>query len=143
MKNLKIKTLTVSAHIDSLKPIADYVIQASKAANLDKKKTYKLRLAVDEIVTNIITHGYEETGRTGNITISGEMDSNSLKITLEDTAVFFDPREKMSAEEETIDLPLEDRKMGGLGIYLTINGVDEFQYKRVEDHNFNIFTMYY
>lgn len=143
MKNLKIKTLTVSAHIDSLKPIADYVIQASKAANLDKKKTYKLRLAVDEIVTNIITHGYEETGRTGNITISGEMDSNSLKITLEDTAVCFDPREKMSAEEETIDLPLEDRKMGGLGIYLTINGVDEFQYKRVEDHNFNIFTMYY
>jgi anti-sigma regulatory factor (Ser/Thr protein kinase) len=141
MKNLKMKTLTVSANLDSLKPLADYVIQASEAANLDKKKTYKLRLAVDEIATNIITHGYEETGKTGNITISGEIDSNGLKITLEDTAVFFDPREKMSAEVETIDQPLEKRNIGGLGIYLTISGVDEFQYKRVDNRNYNIFTM--
>ncbi|WP_156090628.1 ATP-binding protein [Planktothrix paucivesiculata] len=54
----------------------------------------------------------------------------------------FDPREKLSLEEETLDLPLEERRIGGLGIYLTISGVDEFQYKRVGDRNLNIFIMY-
>ena len=142
MKNVTIKTLTVSANLDSLKPLADYVIQASEAANLDKKKTYKLRLAVDEIATNIITHGYEETDETGDITISGEVNSNSLKITLEDTAIFFDPREKLNTEVEIINQSLEERNIGGLGIYLTISGVDDFQYKRVDNRNFNIFIMY-
>ncbi|MGB3405508.1 MAG: ATP-binding protein [Microcoleaceae cyanobacterium] len=136
------EALTVFANLDALKPLADYVVQASEVAKLDKKQTYKLRLAIDEIATNIITHGYEEAGETGEITISSEINPNHLKIALEDTGEYFDPREKMSLEEETIDLPLKDRKMGGLGIYLTINGVDDFQYKRVKDRNFNVFIMY-
>jgi anti-sigma regulatory factor (Ser/Thr protein kinase) len=134
--------LTVLANLDAIKPLAEYVIKASEAAKLDKKQIYKLRLAVDEIATNIITYGYEEAGKTGNITIAGEIDSNRLKITLEDTAIFFDPREELKQEEETINKPLEDRKIGGLGIYLTISGVDEFQYKRVDNHNLNIFIMH-
>lgn len=136
------ESLTVFADLNALKPLADYVIQSSNLAGLDKKQTYKLRLAVDEIATNIITYGYEQSGKTGDITITSDVDDKSLKITLEDTAVFFDPREKLSLEEETLDLPLEERRIGGLGIYLTISGVDEFQYKRVGDRNLNIFIMY-
>lgn len=134
--------LTVFADLNALKPLADYVIQSSNLAGLDKKQTYKLRLAVDEIATNIITYGYEQSGKTGDITITCELNEQMLKITLEDTAVFFDPREKLSLEEETLDLPLEERRIGGLGIYLTISGVDEFKYKRVGDRNLNIFITY-
>lgn len=134
--------LTIFASLDALKPLADYIIKASETAGLDKKQTYKLRLAVDEIATNIITYGYEEAGKTGDITISADIDEKMLKITLEDTAIFFDPREKLSAEEETLTLPLEERRIGGLGIYLTISGVNEFQYKRVGDCNLNVFIMY-
>jgi serine/threonine-protein kinase RsbW len=136
------ESLTVFADLNALKPLADYVIQSSNLAGLDKKQTYKLRLAVDEIATNIITYGYEQSGKTGDITITCELNEQMLKITLEDTAVFFDPREKLSLEKETLDLPLEERKIGGLGIYLTISGIDEFQYKRVGDRNLNIFIMY-
>ncbi|WRH67812.1 MAG: ATP-binding protein [Planktothrix sp. GU0601_MAG3] len=136
------ENLTVFANLDALKPLADYVIQASGIAGLDKKQTYKLRLAVDEIATNIITYGYEQAGKTGDIIIAADIDEKMLKITLQDTAIFFDPTEKLSSEEQTLNQPLDDRKIGGLGIYLTISGVDEFQYKRMGDRNFNIFIMY-
>jgi len=49
-----IETLTVPAHLDSLKPIAEYVMKVAKMAGLDKKSMYKLRLAVDELATNML-----------------------------------------------------------------------------------------
>ena len=57
------ESLTVSGTLDSLKTIAAYVLSAAENAGLEKKPAYKLRLAVDEIATNIIVHGYEEAGR--------------------------------------------------------------------------------
>ncbi|MEQ8963773.1 MAG: ATP-binding protein, partial [Coleofasciculus sp. C2-GNP5-27] len=63
MTNLE--PLTVSGTLDSLGAIAQYVLQAAQAANLDKKASYNLRLAVDEIATNIIIHGYEDVGLEG------------------------------------------------------------------------------
>ncbi|MGA9380780.1 MAG: ATP-binding protein, partial [Phormidium sp.] len=51
--------LTVPGTLDSLSKISDYVLSAASAAGLDKKASYKLRLAVDEIATNVIVYGYE------------------------------------------------------------------------------------
>ncbi|HEY9797793.1 MAG TPA: ATP-binding protein, partial [Leptolyngbyaceae cyanobacterium] len=59
------KNLTVAGTLDSLDAIAKYVMAVAAATGLDKKTSYNLRLAVDEIATNIIIHGYEEAGREG------------------------------------------------------------------------------
>jgi anti-sigma regulatory factor (Ser/Thr protein kinase) len=48
--------------LDSLKPIRDYVMDATSLAGLNKLFANRLRLAVDEIVTNAIVHGYENRG---------------------------------------------------------------------------------
>ncbi len=133
--------LTVPGVLDSLKSIRDYVTNAADTAGLDKKASYSLSLAVDEVATNIIIHGYEEAGLTGDITIASHITPQNLKIVLEDIGIEYDPTQRDLPSEEDLNLPLEERPIGGLGIMLTLDGVDEFSYERVENHNRNIFIM--
>ncbi|MBD2179764.1 ATP-binding protein [Planktothrix sp. FACHB-1355] len=135
------ESLTVPGNLDSLSAIAQYVMAAADAAGLDKKASYKLRLAVDEVTTNIIIHGYEENHLQGDVYMMADLDDSSLTITVEDTATAFDPFPKLSLEEEKIGLPMEQRPIGGLGVYLAIQGVDKFFYERVGDRNRNTFVV--
>jgi serine/threonine-protein kinase RsbW len=135
-----VDTLTLTATLESLKPIADYVMTAAKSAGLDKKATYRLRLAVDEIATNAIRHGHAEAKQEGIITIYHEIKGGNLKIILEDTGVPYDPRQTPPPDD--LDLPLEERDIGGLGIYLTMYSVDEFHYEYTGNRNRNTFVMY-
>ena len=77
------ETLIVEGSLECLGKIAEYVISAATKAGLEEKASYKLRLAVDEIATNIITHGYEETGLEGKITVQAKIDDESLTIYIE------------------------------------------------------------
>jgi serine/threonine-protein kinase RsbW len=130
--------LSVPGNLDSLSAIANYVLAAAAAAGLDKKSTYNLRLAVDEIATNIISYGYEAAGREGVVDLRADIDDRTLKICLEDTAEAFDPHGKLSVEEERLLVPIEQRPIGGLGVYLAIQSVDRFSYERIGNRNRNI-----
>lgn len=130
--------LTVPGNLDSLDAIAEYVMTAAKKANLDKKAAYKLRLAVDEIATNIIIYGYEEGKRQGLIDLRVDFNEQNLTIFIEDTAPAFNPMEKFPLEAEIVKESLEERPIGRLGLYLAINGVDQFFYERVGDRNRNV-----
>lgn len=131
--------LTVPAELDSLSPIGRYVLDAASAAGLDKKASYRLRLAVDEIATNIIDHGYRESGETGEVVIMADVRDDALTVVLEDTARPFDPRG--AGRPDQIDMQLEDRPIGGLGVFLALQGVDEFEYEHDGKRNRNIFVM--
>ncbi len=131
--------LSVPGTLDSLGAIAEYVKAASAAAGLDKKAAYRLRLAVDEIATNIITHGYAEAGLEGQVDIRAEIDAETLTISIEDIGVAYNPLERETPD--SLELPLEQRGIGGLGVYLVRQNVDEFLYERVGDQNRNIFIM--
>ena len=134
--------LTVPGTLDSLSKISDYVLSAASAAGLDKKASYKLRLAVDEIATNVIVYGYEGWTIQGNLDLQAKIDNSSLTILMEDNAGAFDPTTKFMLEEESINLPIEQRVIGGLGVYLAIQGVDRFMYERIGDRNRNIFVVH-
>jgi serine/threonine-protein kinase RsbW len=133
------KPLTVPGTMDSLGLIREHVRAAAASAGLDRKRAYRLELAVDEIATNIANHGYLEAGRTGDIVVSTRIDAHKLTVTLEDTAVPFDPR--LLKRPEQIELPLAERPIGGLGIFLVMENVDEFRYEFKNGHNRNIFVM--
>jgi serine/threonine-protein kinase RsbW len=133
------KPLTVPGTLDSLGAVAEYVKAASAAAGLSKKAAYRLRLAVDEIATNIITHGYAAAGIEGVVNLQAEIDEKTLTISVEDTGVAYDPRQRETPGD--LDLSLEQREIGGLGLYLVIQNVDEFLYERVGDRNRNTFIM--
>jgi anti-sigma regulatory factor (Ser/Thr protein kinase) len=139
-RNRKImENLTVAGTLDSLDAIAKYVMAVAAATGLDKKTAYNLRLAVDEIATNIIIHGYEEAGREGVLDLQTFVDEQTLTISLKDTGVPYNPNQRLTPDD--LDQPLEQRKIGGLGVYIAIQGVDKFIYERVGDRNHNIFIV--
>jgi phosphoserine phosphatase RsbU/P len=131
--------LTVAGSLESLSIIGAYVAAAANEAELEKKAAYRLRLAVDEIATNSIVHGYQEQGTEGSLTVSADIGADALTIFLEDTARQYDPRQTVLPDD--LDAPIEQRKMGGLGVYLTVQGVDTFLHEYVGDRNRNIFVI--
>ena len=134
--------LIVPGKLDSLEKIGAYIMLAAKNAGLEKARTYKLRLAVDEIATNIINYGYQRAGIEGVISIEADLDEHALTITLDDAAGPFDPTLRPPPPPEYFTQPLEEREIGGWGVYLAIQSVDQFHYHRLQDHNHNIFIMY-
>src|SRR5271157_1050941 len=134
--------LIVPGRLDSLDKIGRYILLAAKNAGLEKSRSYKLRLAVDEIATNIINYGYQRAGLEGLISIEADVDDHALTITLDDTSGYFDPTLRPPPPPEYFTKPLEERAIGGLGVYLAIQSVDQFHYKRLQNHNQNIFIMY-
>lgn len=123
-----LEPLTIPGRSEMLTQLMDYVAWAAAGAGLSEQVSYRLSLAVDEIATNIVLHGYEGAGRYGNLTIWADTDAQRLRIFLEDTGEHFDPRQVPRPAD--LDRPLEERKDGGLGIYLALWGVDEFRYER-------------
>ncbi len=136
------QSLIVPGKLDSLEKIGKYIMQAAENAGLERGRAYRLRLAVDEIATNIINYGYAQAGLDGTITVNAYLDERSLTITLDDTSGHFDPTIKAPPAADAFTQPLEERKNGGWGVYLAIQSVDQFRYQRIDDHNQNIFVMY-
>ncbi len=134
-----LEPLTIPGQPDMLTHLMDYVAFVAAAAGLDEAASYRLSLAVDEIATNIVLHGYEDAGRSGDLTIWAEADEERLVVFLEDTGEPFDPRE--APKPGDLDRPLEERQDGGLGIFLALWGVDEFAYERRDRLNRCVFVV--
>ncbi len=132
------ETLKVPGTINEIEPIIDYAVTAAQEAGLSEHAKHRVRLAVDEIVTNIVMHGYEEAGRSGDLSISAEYDEEQLTIYLEDTGLQYDPR---NTPPPDLASSVEKRPLGGLGIYLALWAVDQFFYEHEQDRNRSILIM--
>jgi serine/threonine-protein kinase RsbW len=127
--------------LDALEPIRKYVEHVAQSAGLDHKATYKLCLAVDEIATNVVLHGYEEAGLNGDLTIGASMENDNLVIQLEDHGKPYDPNFHSVPNAEDLAERLESREIGGLGIYLALDGVDDIEYASTAKANIHRFIV--
>ena len=134
--------LNLPGELGSLEQIRRYTTQAARDAGLEKARAYKLQLAVDEIATNIINYGYQGKGIAGEISIEADLDEHTLTIALGDSSDYFDPTIRPSPPPEYFTQPLEERNIGGWGVYLAIQNVDQFYYYRIQDRNHSIFSMF-
>ncbi len=134
-------TLSVPAELPSLTLIQGLVTKAARQAGLDESAIFRLNLAVEEIVGNIMTHGYAEQGLRGDIRVSTEIDEDRLVVELQDQAIAFDPTERRLPSAQDLARSVEDRVIGGLGIFLALRGIDGFRYERAGGSNRNILEM--
>ncbi|MCX6018304.1 MAG: ATP-binding protein [Chloroflexi bacterium] len=133
------ENLTVPGNLDSLKAVREFVKRATGSAGIDKQRAYKLTLAVDEILANIVIHGYDEAGRSGDVEISYHVEEDRLRVDLYDCGIPYDPTQNDTPAH--LDKQLEDRPIGGLGVYLARQGTDDFIYEFVNDRNHNTFIV--
>lgn len=120
--------LHVTAELTNLSGLRRFVEESALSLSADEQTAFSLAHAVDECATNIIVHGYR--GQPGAIEIEIDRVGETLTIVLRDHAPLFDPT---SAPMPDLTRPLEEREPGGLGLYLTRQMVDDWQYRVLPD----------
>jgi serine/threonine-protein kinase RsbW len=99
---------------------------------LAPKVVHDLNLALEEILTNIISYAYTDSGQH-EIKVRLSVQPGEVRAEVEDDGQPFDP---MEAPEPDTAKALEERTIGGLGIHLVRKLMDSFEYKRQEERNF-------
>lgn len=92
---------------------------------------YAVNLALDEILTNVISYGYAEPGEQV-IRVRLTIAANELVAEIEDEARPFNPLEAPAPE---VNAPLQDKPLGGLGIHLARTMTDAMAYRRENGKN--------
>jgi anti-sigma regulatory factor (Ser/Thr protein kinase) len=124
--------------LDSLAPLREYVAEAARTAGLNSGSTYNLCLAVDEIATNIVLHGYQKAGLTGEITVDALQEHGSLIIRMVDHGRTYDPNHVPHPDSNN---PLSEPQTGGWGVFLSKTGVDQFDYTSTDCGNVHRFVV--
>lgn len=120
---------------DKSSEIIEFVMSSPDIPDDDVLK-FKLRLSIEEAVENVVRYAYD--GGIGWLEAGTSLDQDSLLLTIElrDAGIPFNPLEK---EDPDVTLSADERKVGGLGIFLCKKMMDSIDY-RYEDGN-NVLTM--
>ncbi len=110
----------------------EQLAKISKEWSISKDVAFSMNLALEEIVTNVIQHGYNGHDEY-DITIRFSLEKHNLRIQIKDGAPEFNPLE--IPEPDDLAKPLEDRNIGGLGIHLVKKFTDNFSYRRMNSKN--------
>ena len=125
------KEIIIKNEIAELERVAVFVEEVSQLLSLDSEKTMNLNLALEEVVSNVILYAYpQKMGE--NIIIKASSDDNILVFTITDKGDEFDPTK---VEDADITLAAEDREIGGLGIFIVKNIMNEVTYQRLDGKN--------
>ena len=124
-------TLSLDNEVAQISRLPEFVEKAVKESNLDASLTDTINLALEEAVTNVILYAYPE-GTPGKVNIDVAVTDKALYFTISDKGKPFDPTAR---QEVDIEADVEDRPIGGLGIHLVRNIMDEVRYERRGDKN--------
>lgn len=119
------------AQLNQLEAISEFVTAAARQAHMGERDIFAVQMAVDEAATNIIVHGYQE--REGaTLSIACWKEADGLVIEIRDRGRPFDP---CDVPEPDLHTPLEERREGGLGIFLMRRMMDRIEFSRQGDEN--------
>ncbi|MBQ9462900.1 MAG: SpoIIE family protein phosphatase [Bacteroidales bacterium] len=135
MPNTSERHLILHNDIQQIPQLAEFVQTIADEKHLDQSQAMGLNLALEEAVTNVIMYAYPE-GSDGLVEVEAILKKDALEFILTDSGKPFDPT---ATPEADTTLGVEDRPVGGLGIYLVRNIMDTVTYRREDGKN--ILTM--
>ncbi len=121
-----IQTLRLTNELSEIRRLALAVERFASRHGVPDKAAHHLNLAADELITNAITHGGAADGRRIVVTLRREPDRMTMEIAHRGTA--FDPT-RDTAEPDP-DAEIDDRPIGGLGVYFAKTLLDGLSYVR-------------
>ncbi|SMD06241.1 Anti-sigma regulatory factor (Ser/Thr protein kinase) [Desulfocicer vacuolatum DSM 3385] len=122
---------TWPATLNSLTSIQEFVQNHITPASLQTGKLPVIHVIVEEIITNIINHAYKDTD-SGNISIEFQQLNDKVIISFADTGPPFDP---LTADPPDITKEIDERDIGGLGLFMVTQMADDIEYKRSNHKN--------
>lgn len=108
-----------------------------RANRIGDDRLFDIRLVLDEAVINIIVHGYEDR-LDHTINVSLVLDDPTLTIRIDDDAAAYNP---LDAPPPRFDLPIEERRIGGLGVHIIKALARSVEYRRAGGRNHLMITM--
>lgn len=100
--------------------------------DLSEKDVYDITLILEEVVTNVIFYGYDDKNEH-EIKIDVKLNQGDLVLEIEDDGKPFNPLDMPNPD---VNLPIEERQIGGLGIYIVKNLVKTMDYRWENGKNF-------
>ena len=121
----------LKSDLSELDALCQKLEKFGQSTGLPKKCIFEANLALDELFTNIISYGFDDKNEhTISITIS--LQNDELVFSIEDDGIPFNP---MEVEAPDLECTIEECRIGGLGIHLAKNLMDEVCYQRCNDKN--------
>ena len=125
------RSITLPNDVEAVPRLSAFVERVAEELQFDPTATMNLNLAVEEAVVNVMNYAYPE-GIKGNINIEACANDSRLKFTITDNGIPFDPTAVRDAD---VTLSVDQRPVGGLGIYLIRQLMDSINYEYVDGHN--------
>ena len=122
---------TLKNRIAEIAALGERLGEFAAVHQLTPNVLHDLNLALEEAVTNIISHGYSDH-REHEILVCIRVESGAVIAELKDDARPFNP---LTVPEADATKPLDERTAGGLGIHLMRKLMDGIEYQRLEDGN--------
>ena len=116
----------------SLPRVAAFVERFAETEGFDPMELYRINLALDELFTNTIEHGFPGRENEADISIAMRREGETIVVRYEDNGPAFNPLE---ATEQDTELDLLERPIGGLGLQLIASTFDAVNYERIDDRN--------
>ena len=124
--------LTVEATVENLPQVTDFIIESLEEKNCPPKILMQMELVIEELFVNVAHYAYRPD--VGKCTVLKEFEENprAIILTFIDSGVPYNPLEH---EDPDTSLGVEEREIGGLGIFLVKRNVDEITYEYKEGKN--------
>lgn len=114
-----------------MRGLAQMVEEFGDANKLPDRQIYLINLALDELITNIVSYGMRGVARP-RIEINLQVNGTLLTLSMEDNGSRFDPTENTNPD---LDSPVDERPVGGLGLHLIKTFADRVRYEYSDGRN--------
>ncbi|MBI5100613.1 MAG: ATP-binding protein [Nitrospirae bacterium] len=123
--------IRVPARIENLHALIETITGCARQQGFDQKRIGEIDLSAEEALVNVISYAYG--GGEGEVSVvCGLDDGGDLNVEISDSGAPFDI---LARDEPDTTSALDERQIGGLGIYLMKKLMDDVQYRRIEDRN--------
>jgi anti-sigma regulatory factor (Ser/Thr protein kinase) len=123
--------LTIENRIEELRRLAALVEEFGAGENWPPDLVFQVNLVLEEVAINIINYGHDGGLHEIEIALTSELDALTIEVI--DDGRAFDPTKDATVPDVT--LPMEERSVGGLGVYLVRTMMDEMRYRREGGRN--------
>lgn len=124
-------SLTLANDITAIPNLHEFLVELAEKLNIGESLMSSLDLALEESVVNVMEYAYPK-GTSGTVNIVSTIDGDFMQFVISDSGKPFDPTKQKNVD---INLPAEERPIGGLGIFLVRQIMDTVKYERVDGRN--------
>ena len=131
MANRKVKHIVIENQVSELSRLAEEIEKLADTWGLPQALAMNINLVVEEAVTNIIFYAFTDESKH-QIKITLSINNNKLTIEITDDGIPFDP---LLHQKPDITVTAEESTVGGIGIFLMTQIMDDLNYIRKKNQN--------